>query len=480
MAEVFIAAAPGEDAHARGLAEALAKLGFDTGWGAPAEADLAKTVESANCVVALWSRGAAAAPWLAALGVLALERKKLISAELHTGATPAPVQSAPRIDLAVRDRAKFKTRFEALIAELDKFVPEKADAQKLPDVLAAARAALLHSPASGRNAVWATPVVFILAVAALFAVGFGAGRLISAARTGQLFVAAAPEADAAPASVSTAQLAELVPSTADLESKPWREAAAQIDAAAARNIKARAATGDARAQALACLGHLAGAVDFLPSPTAARGQCDAASAQGDAVGLYLSWVLHRTAPHAGLGADTARERLADAARLGWLPAQIDYALSLSAEPTLAAQAEAGRLWLAAAERGDTRGQYHYARWLRDSAAGPRDPAAAIPYLERAANGGRVEALHLLATLHRDGVGVAVDANRARALYEQAARQNYPPSMFNLADMLRRGSETDRARAVQLYQALTCMRDELQIKALATQRLRSLRQSAACG
>jgi TPR repeat protein len=86
---------------------------------------------------------------------------------------------------------------------------------------------------------------------------------------------------------------------------------------------------------------------------------------------------------------------------------------------------------------------------------------------------------MLATLHRDGIGTAPDAARARALYEQAARKNYPASMFNLADMLRSGSEADRARAVQLYQTLSCMRDELQIKALATQRLRALRQGAPC-
>lgn len=480
MAEVFIAAAPGEDAHARALAEALTKLGYDAGWGAPAEADIAKTVDSANCIVALWSRGAATAPWLAALGVLALERKKLISAEMYSGATPAPVQAAPRIELAARDRTKFKTRFEALLTELEKFAPtKKADAQKLPDALAAARAALLRSPNAGAQNVWTGPAVFVVAVLALFAVGFGAGRLISAARSGQLTFAATPAADAAPASATSASAQVTLPSAADLQSKPWQELAEQIDANAAQSIKSQATAGDGRAQALACLGHMAGATDFLPSPTAARSQCDAASAQNDPAGLYFSWVLHRTAPHAGIGAQTARARLEQAARLGWLPAQIDFAQALSTEPSLASQAEAGRLWLAAAERGDARGQYHYARWLRDSAAGPRNPTAAIPYLERAANSGLPEAQHMLATFYRDGVGVTSNEARARALYEQAARQNYPPSMFNLADMLRRGSEADRARAVQLYGSLTCMRDELQIKALATQRLRALHQNAPC-
>jgi uncharacterized protein len=482
MADVFIAAAPGEDAQARGLAEALAILGFDAGWGTPAEADFAKTADSVKCVTALWSRGASSAPWLAALGVLALERKKLVCAETERGATPAPLQAAARVDLAARDRAAFKAGFQALVAEIGKFTDTKGDADKLPDALAAARAALLKPRLTASGRPWMTPAVFAAAVAALFAVGFGAGRLINAVRSGQFLVAAAPAADAATTSApARAAEGDAGPSRADLETRPWREVAAEIDAALARDIKARAARSEARAQTLACLGHMAGAEDFLPSPSAARAQCDAAAAQHDPPGLYFSWVLHRTAPHAGVDAATARARLEEAARLGWLPAQIDYAqlLAPDAGAPLAAQAEAGRLWLAAAERGDPRGQYHYARWLRDSAAGPRDPAASVPFLERAASRGQAEAQHMLATFYRDGIGVAANPGRARALYEQAARQNHPPSMFNLADMLRRGSAADRARAVELYRRLTCMRDELQIKALAAQRLRALQESPAC-
>ncbi|GIK49368.1 MAG: hypothetical protein BroJett013_20650 [Alphaproteobacteria bacterium] len=102
-----------------------------------------------------------------------------------------------------------------------------------------------------------------------------------------------------------------------------------------------------------------------------------------------------------------------------------------------------------------------------------------PFLERAAARDQVDALHLLATLYRDGRGVAREPARARSLYERAARQDYPPSMFNLADMLRAGSAQDRARAVRLYQALACLRDEQQIQPMAERRLRALRESAAC-
>jgi hypothetical protein len=52
-------------------------------------------------------------------------------------------------------------------------------------------------------------------------------------------------------------------------------------------------------------------------------------------------------------------------------------------------------------------------------------------------------------------------------------------MFNLADMLRTGSEQDRARAIALYRDLACMSDERQIQPMAAARLRALQESAAC-
>ena len=71
--------------------------------------------------------------------------------------------------------------------------------------------------------------------------------------------------------------------------------------------------------------------------------------------------------------------------------------------------------------------------------------AAIPFLERAAEAGQPEAQHMLATLHRDGIGVSRDARKARALYQRAAGADYPPAMFNLADLLRGGSAEERAQ-----------------------------------
>lgn len=486
MAEVFIAAAPGEDAQARGLAEALGVLGFNVASGTPAEADIAKTAEDAKCILVLWSRPAATAPWLTALAVLAQERKKLVSAHFQGGITPEHFKGGPNVDLAARDRNGFKARFQALITELDKVAPTTAKADAMPDALVKARAALLHRPDTSAGRQLRTLGFMAAGVAVLFAVGFGAGRVINMARSGQ-FVIAMPRAEARPTSgAGAAEAAAPVAERADasltverLQRESWQDVAASLDDAAAADITRRAGDGDAVAQTYACIGHMAGAQGFLPSPTAAREQCDAASEQRLPAALYLSWQLRRTAPHSGITEATARARLAEAARMGWGPAQIDYAQLLSADRSIEAQAEAGRLFLAAAERNDARGQYFYAKWLRDSPAGPRDPTAAIPFLERAANRSQVDAQHMLATLYRDGIGIARNEGRAKALYEQAARQGYPPSMFNLADMLRSGTEAERARAVALYAQLACMRDERQIQPMAAARLRALRQSATC-
>ncbi|HRO04196.1 MAG TPA: hypothetical protein PLS69_11390, partial [Terricaulis sp.] len=77
MAEVYIAAAPEDGAKAEGLAAALRRLGFDAAGGAPAEDAFAAIAAEAKCVVALWSRRGAGAPWLAALAALALSRQTL-------------------------------------------------------------------------------------------------------------------------------------------------------------------------------------------------------------------------------------------------------------------------------------------------------------------------------------------------------------------------------------------------------------------
>lgn len=473
MAEIVIAAAEGDAARTNAFADALKALGFDAVSQVSAPADLAKSLEEAKCVLALWSPQVGGS-WLVALATLALDRKKLICAEMAADATPAPFKAAPRVNLDAHDRLMFKQRFEALLSDLEKLALKPSNLEAMPDALAKARAALrARNPTVARAGPWIQAGVTVAIMAALFAVGVGASRVMATLKQPTL----APRAAEATPTRLVLQpgygLTEV-----ELETLPWRDAAARIGAPEAARIKADAANGVAFAQALACLGHMAGAPGFLPSPTAASAFCDQASGQNDRAGLYLSWTLRKTMPNAAISESVARERLARAARLGLTAAQVDYALVMApdAHAPLQAQEEAGRMLLAAAESNDARGQFYYSRWLRDSPAGPRDPAAAIPFLQRAAAAGEPDALHLLATFYRDGTGVPRDLGKARDLYARAAAENYPPSMFNLADLVR---DSDSARAAQLYSQLACMRDEHEISAMAQRRLRAMGQAPRC-
>jgi TPR repeat protein len=478
MTDIVIAAAPADAARASAIAEALAALGFDVAARPPSEADVAKAVEDAKCVLALWSPSAAATPWLAAQAMLALDRNKLVCAELSEGMLPALFEKAPRTNLSSTDRIVFKQRFETLVSQIEKLSPRQSINDALPLALAKARAGLgiVVPRVSRRPPPWTLVGAVAAAMVVLFGIGLGASRLLGQLRSHSILEVQATGARAPAPDAVRAPLYGL--SRTELETLPWREAAAKIAPSQAERIKADANNGDAFAQTVACLGHMAGAQGFLPSPTTASVYCDAASAQGFPAALYLSWSLSSMA-NASITSAVARERLQAAAQHGLVAAQVDYALELApdAHAPTAAQIEAGRLWLAAADHGDARAQYYYARWLRDSPAGPHDPSMAIPYLQRAADAGEVDALHLLGTFYRDGTGVTRDESRARALYERAAAQNFAPSMLNLADMLR---GEDNERAVGLYSQLACMRDQLQIAPLAARRLRAMARAAHCG
>jgi TPR repeat protein len=506
MTDIVIAAAPADEARAAAIAEALAALGFEVASRALGDDDMAKAVDDAKCVLALWSPASSDQPKLAEQATLALERNKLVCAELDHGTLPDTYGAAPRTNLDASDRVIFKQRFEALIAQIERLTPTEGDADALPQALAKARAALGMPPLAPppepevlsplktaeplpptstqaptapvverRKLGWRIAALGAMALL-LFAVGIGASRLMTALRTTPLRAAHASDATiVTPTALPTPRfgLTEI-----QLRTLPWREAAARLDGAETEQIKAAAERGDAFAQTLACLGHLAGAANFLPSPTAAGVYCDQASAQNYPAGLYMSWALRRSAPNAPITEAVARDRLAQAAQRGLVAAQIDFAqlLAPDARAPAASQVEAGRLLQSAAEHGDPRGQYYYARWLRDSPAGPHNPSAAIPYLQHAADAGEADALHMLATFYRDGIGAPRDAGRARALYERAAAQHFTPSMMNLADMLR---ASDPARATQIYAQLACMRDEHQIAPLASRRLHAMGQTARC-
>lgn len=75
---------------------------------------------------------------------------------------------------------------------------------------------------------------------------------------------------------------------------------------------------------------------------------------------------------------------------------------------------------AAARSGDADGNFLVAHWLLYGSDRPRDPRAAYRHLERAAQGGKAEAMRVLAHLAANGTGCDADREKALALLREAA------------------------------------------------------------
>src|SRR5262249_7332546 len=153
--------------------------------------------------------------------------------------------------LDASDRLVFRQRFEALVAQIERFTPTEGDEHALPQALAKARAALGLQPPpppapepisplkiaeplpptptqappkpplmERRNQGWRIAVLAAMALF-LFAVGLGASRLLTAFRTAPLLAAHT----GAIAVLATPTAAHVAPgyglSEAQLETLPW-------------------------------------------------------------------------------------------------------------------------------------------------------------------------------------------------------------------------------------------------------------------
>ncbi|OED47293.1 peptidase C14, caspase catalytic subunit p20 [Rhodobacteraceae bacterium (ex Bugula neritina AB1)] len=87
--------------------------------------------------------------------------------------------------------------------------------------------------------------------------------------------------------------------------------------------------------------------------------------------------------------------------------------------------------LALAELGDTRSMLGLAYIRLNPNEGRFDPAAAVDFLQRAANAGSPEAQFELAKLYERGTGVDVDTAKALELYQAAADQNFADAINDL-------------------------------------------------
>jgi TonB family protein len=108
---------------------------------------------------------------------------------------------------------------------------------------------------------------------------------------------------------------------------------------------------------------------------------------------------------------------------------------------------------ARADRGEPAAQLTVAEMLFEGAKGaPKDPVAALDYLERAAAQGHRAALLSLGQSLVEGKKLPKDTARAAALFEQAMEKDSPRAAAELAELYQKGDgvEQDKAKAFTLY------------------------------
>jgi uncharacterized protein len=88
-----------------------------------------------------------------------------------------------------------------------------------------------------------------------------------------------------------------------------------------------------------------------------------------------------------------------------------------------------------AELGDPQAQFELGERLLNGDEVARDPAAALPLLEKAARNGIADAWFRLGKMYHDGIGVSRDYGRSLELYTEAARRGVPEAMHNVGAML---------------------------------------------
>lgn len=129
-----------------------------------------------------------------------------------------------------------------------------------------------------------------------------------------------------------------------------------------------------------------------------------------------------------------------AAEQGVPEAQFQYALMLL-DGRFVEKDEKGAyaLMQAAAEAGNRLAQFNFAQLLVKEDSGPTGIARAVPYYERAAQGGLADAQYAMAQIHANGVGgKKQDDVEARRLLMLAARQNFDTAQLDLATWLVEG------------------------------------------
>ncbi|MQQ10122.1 peptidase C14, caspase catalytic subunit p20 [Epibacterium sp. SM1979] len=116
--------------------------------------------------------------------------------------------------------------------------------------------------------------------------------------------------------------------------------------------------------------------------------------------------------------------------------------------------------LALADLGDTRSMLGLAYMRLNPNEGRFDPAAAVSFLQRAADAGSPEAQFELAKLYERGTGVEPDHEKALALYRAAADQNFADAINDLGFLHYQGGlglPADPQKALRLFERAADLR-----------------------
>lgn len=160
------------------------------------------------------------------------------------------------------------------------------------------------------------------------------------------------------------------------------------------------------------------AMALAATPTEATPSADIAATEGASLFERASELLDK-------GDDRGVEALRRAADLGHAGAQLRLAdLYQSGSAGLEADPVEARNWARrAAEGGDARAMHYYAMQLYDGAGGAQNRAAALGWLKRAAEAGRVDSQYNVARIYETGdTGVARNPLEAFKWYMIAARR----------------------------------------------------------
>lgn len=98
---------------------------------------------------------------------------------------------------------------------------------------------------------------------------------------------------------------------------------------------------------------------------------------------------------------------------------------------------------AAAEAGDPEASFAWGDRLLEGVGRPADPAAAVPFFERAAQADRADAWFRLGKIFHEGLGVPRDYARGFGYFVEAARRGVPEAQHNVGAMLVSGRGVKR-------------------------------------